>query len=56
MSALSLFGCILYCKAVTLCLFSIVIADLDVDFAVPCLSSNVQFYHACFNKVFTFHA
>jgi hypothetical protein len=57
MSEISLFGCILYCKAPVLCLFSIVLAAavavadfvvyvhyVDFDFvAVPSLSSNVPF-------------
>jgi hypothetical protein len=56
MFAISLFGCILCCKAPALCLFSIVSADV-LDFAaVPYLSSNVPFPTHEFEWMFHFDA
>src|ERR1051325_3188016 len=51
MFVISLFDCILCCKALVLSLFSILF-----DFAVPYLSSNVPFLMHAFNEVFHFHA
>jgi hypothetical protein len=57
MSAISLFGCILCYKAPVLYLFSIVaVAVLDVDLAVPYLSSNVPFPMHGLKEVFHFQA
>ena len=52
---LSLFGCILCCKALALYLFSIV-AVVDIGLAVPFLSSNVTFPIHDFKEVFHFGA
>jgi hypothetical protein len=63
MSEISLFGCILCCKALTLYLFAIVLVaaavvavavhGVDFDFAVPSLSSNVPFPMHDFKCVFS---
>jgi hypothetical protein len=53
MFVISLFGCILCCRALALYLFSIALVDL---LGVPYLSSNVSFPMHDFGRVFHFDA